>query len=175
MSLRTPELVFQFADCPGFSTSFLLSLSKRFWDMLQPSDSKCVNIFPAIKCLIFNICFLDSIEINEICILFSCITPHSSSYLFWIGGAILVVLGAHLSVTSTIRSFTRWPGPVAVMGMPVGVVVAIRAVALLVHGAVMVMVAMVVTTILGAAAVPLTLLGRQVAGLCGGAEVCAQA
>lgn len=61
------------------------------------------------------------------------------------------------------------------MGMPVGVVMAVRAVALLVHGAVMVVMVMVVTTVLGPAAVPLTLLGRKVARLRGGAEVCAQA
>lgn len=59
--------------------------------------------------------------------------------------------------------------------MPVGVVVAVRAIALLVHGAVMVMVVMVVTTVLGPAAVPLALLGWKVARLRGGAEVCAQA
>lgn len=61
------------------------------------------------------------------------------------------------------------------MGMPVGVVMAVRAVAVLVHGAVMVMVVMVVTTVLGPAAVPFTLLGWKVTRLRGGAEVCAQA
>ena len=58
--------------------------------------------------------------------------------------------------------------------MPVGVVVAVGAVTFLVHGAVVMVVVMVVTTVLGPAAVPLTLLGWQVARLRGGAEVCAQ-
>lgn len=61
------------------------------------------------------------------------------------------------------------------MGMPVGVVMAVWAVALLVHGAVMVMVVVVVTTVLGPAAVTLALLRWEVARLRGGAEVCAQA
>lgn len=59
--------------------------------------------------------------------------------------------------------------------MPVGVVVPVGSVALLVHGAVMVMVVMVVTTVLGPAAVPLALLRWKVARLRGGAKVCAQA
>lgn len=59
--------------------------------------------------------------------------------------------------------------------MPVGVVRAVRAIALFVHGAVMVMVVMVVTAVLGPAAVPLALLGWKVARLRGSAEVCAQA
>ncbi len=48
------------------------------------------------------------------------------------------------------------------MGMPVGVVMAVRAIALLVYRAVMVMVVMVVTTVLGPATVPLALLGWEV-------------
>lgn len=63
----------------------------------------------------------------------------------------------------------------AVVGMPVRIVVSLGAVALLVHGAVMVVVVMVVTTVLGAAAVTLALLWWKVARLRGGAEVCAQA
>lgn len=59
------------------------------------------------------------------------------------------------------------------MGMPLGVVMAVWAVALLVHGAVMVMVVVVVTAVLGPAAV--ALLRWEVARLRGGAEVCAQA
>lgn len=59
--------------------------------------------------------------------------------------------------------------------MPLGVVMAVWAVALLVHGAVMVMVVVVVTAVLGPAAVALTLLRWEVARLRGGAEVCAQA
>lgn len=62
----------------------------------------------------------------------------------------------------------------AVLGVPGGVVVSFGAVALLVHGAVVVMVVMVVATVLGPAAVPLALLWRKVARLRGGAEVCAQ-
>jgi len=50
----------------------------------------------------------------------------------------------------------------AVMGMPVWVVVTIGAIALLVHGGVMMVMVVVVTTILGAATVALTLLGWQV-------------
>lgn len=61
------------------------------------------------------------------------------------------------------------------MGMPVGVVMAVGVIALLVHGAVMVMVVMVVATVLGPAAVSLALLGWKVARLRSGAEVCTQA
>lgn len=88
---------------------------------------------------------------------------------------IIFAFGAHLSVTSSVRPLAGWPGPVAVVGMPVGVVVAVVAVPLLVHGAVMMVMVMVVTTVLGPATVPLALLGRQITWLCGGAEVCAQA
>lgn len=63
----------------------------------------------------------------------------------------------------------------AVLGMPLGVVMAVWAIALLVHGAVMVMVVVVVTAVLGPAAVALALLRWEVARLRGGAEVCAQA
>lgn len=80
-----------------------------------------------------------------------------------------------LSVTSSVGPLAGRPGPVAVVGMPVGVVVAFGAVALLVHGAVMMVVVVVVTAVLGPAAVPLALLGWEVARLRGGAEVCAQA
>ena len=86
----------------------------------------------------------------------------------------LGVCGAHLSVSTSIRPVAGRAGPVAVVGVPVGVIVSVRAVALLVHGAVVVMVVMVVTTVLGPAAVPLALLGRKVARLRGRAEVCAQ-
>lgn len=58
--------------------------------------------------------------------------------------------------------------------MPVRVVVAVGAVALLVHGAVVMMVVVMVTAVLGPAAVPLALLGWQVTRLRGGAQVCAQ-
>lgn len=78
-------------------------------------------------------------------------------------------------MTPAVRPLAGRPGPVAILGMPVGVVVAFGPVALLVHGAVVVVVVMVVAAVLGPAAVPLALLGRQVARLCGGAEVCAQA
>lgn len=59
--------------------------------------------------------------------------------------------------------------------MPVAVVMAIGSIAFLVQGAVMVMVMVVVTTILGPAPVPFALFGRKVTRLRGGAEVCAQA
>lgn len=50
------------------------------------------------------------------------------------------------------------------MGVPVGVVVAVRAVTVLVHGAMVVMVVVVmVTTVLGPPAVSFALLGRKVA------------
>lgn len=81
-----------------------------------------------------------------------------------------VCFGAHLSGPLAGRA-----GPVTVMGVPVGVVVAVRAVAVLVHGAVMVMVVMVMTAVLSPTAVPFTLLGWKVARLRGGAEVCTQA
>ncbi|KAF3852855.1 hypothetical protein F7725_006210, partial [Dissostichus mawsoni] len=77
---------------------------------------------------------------------------------------------SHLSVSSSFRPLAGGTGPVAVLGVPGGVVVSFRAVALLVHGAVMVMVVMVVATVLGPAAVPLALLWRKVARLRGGAE-----
>ena len=69
------------------------------------------------------------------------------------------------------------PGPVAVVGMPVRVVVPVvpvGTVALLVHGAVVMVVVVVVAAVLGPAAVAVALLGRQVARLRGGAEVRAQ-
>lgn len=88
---------------------------------------------------------------------------------------IIFAFGAHLSVTSSVRPLAGWPGPVTVVGMPVGVVVAVVAVPLLVNRAVMMVMVMVVTTVLGPATVPLALLGWQITWLCGGAEVCAQA
>lgn len=88
---------------------------------------------------------------------------------------IICASGAHLSVTSSIRSLTGWPGPVAVVGMPVGVIVTVMTVAFLVHRTVMMVMVMVVTTVLGPATIPLTLFGWQVPWLCGGAEVCAKA
>lgn len=48
-------------------------------------------------------------------------------------------------------------------------------VALFVHGTMVMVVVMVVAPVLGPAPVTLALLGRQVARLCGGAQVCAQA
>lgn len=85
------------------------------------------------------------------------------------------VFVAHLSVTPSIRPLAGGAGPVLVVGMPVRVLVAFRAVPLLVHGAVVMVVVVVVTTVLGPATVPLALLRWQVARLRGGAEVCAQA
>lgn len=66
-------------------------------------------------------------------------------------------------MTSSIRSLAGRAGPVAVVWVPVWVVVAVGAVALFVHRAVVMVVVMVVTTVLGTATVPLTLLGWQVA------------
>lgn len=50
----------------------------------------------------------------------------------------------------------------AIMWMSVGVVMAVRAITLLVHGAVVMVMVMVVSTILSPAAIPLALLGWQV-------------
>lgn len=70
--------------------------------------------------------------------------------------------GTHLPVAASVGPLARGPRPVSVMGMPVAVVVAVGTVTLLVHGAVMVMVMMVVTSVLGPAAVPLALFGWKV-------------
>ncbi len=97
------------------------------------------------------------------------------SLIFKTSAVDLGIFGAHLSESSSVGPLAGGAGPVAVMGMPVGVVMAVRAVALLVYGAVVVVVVMVVTTVLGPATVPFALLGWEVARLRGGAEVCAEA
>ena len=84
----------------------------------------------------------------------------------------------HLSAAPPVGPLAGGAGPVAVavavVRVPVGVVLAV--VALLVHGAmVVVMVVVVVPAVLGPAPLPLTLLGRQLRRLGGGAEVGAQA
>ena len=85
----------------------------------------------------------------------------------------------HLSVRAAIAALAGRAGPVAlaaVVAVVMRVVLALRAVSLLVHGGgVVVVVVMVVPTVLGTASLALTLLGRQVARLRGGAQVCAQA
>lgn len=65
-------------------------------------------------------------------------------------------------MTSPVRPLAGRPGPVTVVGMPVGEVVAVVAVPLLVHRSVMMVMVMVVTTVLGPATVPLALLRWQI-------------
>ncbi|TNN30262.1 hypothetical protein EYF80_059586 [Liparis tanakae] len=82
---------------------------------------------------------------------------------------------AHLSVSPSVGPLAGRAGPVAVLGGPVGVLVPVGPVALLVHGAVVVVVVVVVVpAVLGPAAVPLAFLRREVARLRRGAEVCTQ-
>lgn len=64
----------------------------------------------------------------------------------------------HLPVSTSIGSLAGGAGPVAVMGMPVAVVMTIWTVTFLVHGAVVVVVMMVVATVLGPATVPFAIL-----------------
>lgn len=65
-------------------------------------------------------------------------------------------------MSSPVRPLAGRPGPVAVVRMPVRVVVAVVAVSLLFHGAVVMVVVMVVATVLGAAAVSFALLRWEV-------------
>lgn len=74
----------------------------------------------------------------------------------------LSVFRTHLPVSAPVGPLAGGAGPVVVVGMPVAVVVAVGTVAFLVHGAVVVVVMVVVATVLGPAAVPLALLRGQV-------------